>query len=244
MTAGFQLFNDDGTTTIDDRSRNMSLRYRRSYPPSAWDSRPNLVYRTIQIQVPASGFNAPVFAMKAQAGDSVVLVYQYEYNGLHYLVLARWGNTTVSGNVEVLVFDDYEPNRPNFGLEVFNDAGQVMYNSDWPVMKVHRLIVIPPSVPLFMSNTTYTVSDFENTADIALAITHNRDYYHGSSDGYSMTVGGRKTANGFVFSLICYASESDSFPGGGAVRFTGYLVNEPLTVLAIDTRNLPPAPFG
>lgn len=150
----------------------------------------------------------------------------------------------VNGNVEVLVFDDYEPPRANFGLEVFNDAGQVMYNSDWPVMKVRRLIVIPPKVPLFMSNTTYTVSGIANTHDIALAMTHNRDYYHGSSDGYSMTVGGRKTADGFVFSLICYASESESFPGGGAVRFTGYLVNEPLTVLAIDTSNLPSAPFG
>ena len=112
MTAGFQLFNDDGATTIDDRSRNMSLRYRRSYPPSAWDSRPNMEFRTIQIQVPAGNFNAPVFAMKAQAGDSVVLVYQYSHNGFHYLVFARWGNTVVNGNVEVLVFDDYEPRRP------------------------------------------------------------------------------------------------------------------------------------
>ncbi len=203
-----------------------------------------MVYRTIQVQVPAGNFNAPVFAMNSQAGDSVVLVYQYVHNGYHYLVFARWGNTAVNGNVEILVFDDYEPNRPKFGLEVFNDAGQVMYNSDWPVMKVRRLIVIPPSVPLFMTNTSYTVSGFANTHGIALAITHNRDYYHGSSDGYSMTVGGRKTADGFVFSLICYASESESFPGGGAVRFTGYLVNEPLTVLAIDTSNLPPAPFG
>lgn len=245
MTSGFEVMSERGAWVIDGAYRNLCLRYRQRFPASSlvFKAPP---YARFEIRIPVSRFNRPMFFIKATQGDRAMLQPMYIYNGSYWLEVAVWSNQLPTGPFEVIAFDDYIPMTLNYGLDVFGPTGIRVYNTAWPVMKIERVGIIPEGLPGLLVNPVFTFEGFNDTSNIAIGVTTNRTYYHGGSkgDGYSLAPTGRKLANSIDFAQVCFGSESESFPGGGAVAYSGYLGGGPTTVLFVDMSGLPSAPYG
>lgn len=245
MSAGFEAFSSRGALVIDGTYRNLCLRYRRSYAAGSipYHAPP---YARLEVNIPVGLLNTPMFFIKTSPGDRVLLQPMYAYNGSYWLEFAVWSNQLPTGPFELIIFDDYLPPSLAYGLEVFNAAGQKVFNTGWPIMKIERVGIIPEGLPGLNSNSVFTFDGFSDSANIAVGLTANRTYYHGANtgDGYSLAPAGRKVADRIDFAQVCFGSESDTFPGGGSVAFSGYLGSGPTTVIFVDMNGLPPAPFG
>lgn len=245
--SGLEVRNDKGNYVIDGQYRNLSLRYRRSFPASALASG-FPPYHRLEIQIPQASLKGrPMFFIKASVGDRLAFQPMYLYQGNLRLEVTCWSNQKPQGPFEIFVFDDYTPASLEFGLDVFNDKGERVYNTAWPIMQIERIVNIPSGLPTFNgSNNIYTVSGFTDTSTIATGLSSNRTYYHGRStgDGYSLMPAARRNIGSIDFTQVCFGSESEDFPGGGSVAFSGYLGSGDTTVIFVETKQLPPAPFG
>lgn len=248
VDAVFQAINDSGSTTLSTTQRPLNLRYRRLYAASLWSN--NVLFRTMPgIVLAKSSFVRPVFAFRpVGTGNQNLILMRVRSNATQWIIeFTAWNRPVRPDAVELYVFDDYLPARDNYGIELLDEAGNVMFNSAWPIMRILKVATLPPSIPAFLSGTTnFKVSGFQSTTNVAVCMSYNRDYYHGATqgDGYSLMPAVRRAGTELEFELVCYASESENYPGGGAVPFTGYITNNPVTVLCFDTTFLPAAPFG
>lgn len=137
MPAGLQVFNEQGGFIIDGSYMNLSLSQK-------------LVAST----VPQGNFNQARFTYTAPAGLSIppVLAIQCPVrvvisgpvvsgNTYDWLVISYAGPTTVTG----FIFLEPPATGNNFGLQVFNESGQLVFDATFPYMRVIDLIAPTPT---------------------------------------------------------------------------------------------------
>ncbi|SEG59261.1 hypothetical protein [Bosea lathyri] len=130
MSAGLQIINDAGTVQIDETYKNLCFRERRaiSLSHSAGNAYHDIVItgRTVLV------------AMQSQYYAPFLLSTQFDGTNWTY----RWGFTFLgagypsSGTAYLWIFDDAPPNPDSFGFEVYDAAGELIFQSNAKVLKI------------------------------------------------------------------------------------------------------------
>ena len=129
MPAGLQVFNDSGIVQIDGTYSNLQLTAKGTASTSMQNlsyftqANGTFRYNTPYTTVSFTG-NTPVFAV---SGDSTVSVVSTSVSGSVWTV----GIITPNGpaSFEWYVFDEASSSGGNYGLQVFNDSGVLVFDS-------------------------------------------------------------------------------------------------------------------
>lgn len=141
MSAGLTVYNTGNTVQIDENWKNYGFRQKIPVSATVYDtSPPNPAgFNGMPYTLTVSGSPQLLVACKA----SVLLpIKQHSYYSggtwsLSWLFMRQPGMFgAVSETVEFYVFDQMDGAYSNVGLEVFNAAGQRVFHSDAPVMKL------------------------------------------------------------------------------------------------------------
>lgn len=141
MPAGLTVYNTGSTVQIDENWKNYGFRQKIPVTLSAYDtSPPNPAgFNGATYQLAVSGSPQLLVACKAAV---LLPIKQFSYYSggtwyLNWLFMKQLGVFgAVSETVEFYVFDEMNSSYSNVGLEVFNAAGQRVYHSDAPVMRL------------------------------------------------------------------------------------------------------------
>lgn len=133
MPAGLQVFNDFGTTQIDENWKNYGFRQKFSVPLSAGPTD-----QPVPVQLPLTGV-APLVAVRA--GTLMPIPMHSHLDGSSWIFnwrfYAPFINQIYNETVDFYVFDvPWSGGFSNVGIEVFNASGERVYHSDMPVMTV------------------------------------------------------------------------------------------------------------
>lgn len=141
MPTGLTIFNNGGTVQIDENWKNYGFRQKIPASFTVYDtSPPNPAgFNGATYQLVVSGSPQLLVACKAAV---LLPVKQHSYfNGstwyLNWLFMRQLGMFgAVSETVEFYVFDAMDGAYSNVGMEVFNAAGERVFHSDAPVMRL------------------------------------------------------------------------------------------------------------
>lgn len=141
MPAGLTIFNQGGTTQIDENWKNYGFRYKFSGTFTVYDtSPPNPTgFNGATYQVVLGG--SPQMLVACKAAVLLPIKQHSFYSGgtwtLNWLFMKQLGVFgAVSETVEFYVFDTMDGSFSNVGMEVFNAAGERVFHSDAPVMRL------------------------------------------------------------------------------------------------------------
>lgn len=141
MPAGLTIFNDGGTVQIDENWKNYGFRQKIPVAVTSYDtSPPNPTgFNGATYQLAVAGSPQLLVACKAAVLLPVKLHSYYDGSTwyLNWLFLKQSGVFGAVGEtVEFYVFDAMNSVYSNVGLEVFNAAGERVFHSDAPVMRL------------------------------------------------------------------------------------------------------------
>ncbi len=139
MPVGIEIINDGGSVLIDSYWRNFGFRSKFSATITAYytspPNPPSWLGMTYSFTTP--GTAAQVVACKASLLRPVKLnSYFTGSSWKHNWCFLISGTATESETVEFYIFDVMEGAASNVGIEIFDEAGQRAYHSDFPVMKI------------------------------------------------------------------------------------------------------------
>jgi hypothetical protein len=139
MPVGIEIINDSGSVLIDSNWRNFGFRSKFSVTITAYytspPNPPSWLGQTYHFTTP--GTAAQVVACKASLLRPVKLNSYFDgANWTHNWCFLISGLSTESETVEFYIFDVMEGTASNVGIEIFNEAGERAYHSDFPVMKI------------------------------------------------------------------------------------------------------------
>lgn len=238
MPIGLQLTNDAGSYIIDSENRNLCLAWRRTIPASAWQTGTTSIYLRVQLRFRDGRFNAPM--VFARAGHRMAATAYMWDPGALTIDLTCWANEPPVGDVDLLIFDSWIPPQDGYGLEVFDAQGNVVFNSGWPILMLTGAVTLPPGTPSWNANHQIPIE----TSNLAVAIDSSRSYYYGGDSGFSLAPGFKINSGSVDVGLVIWDTESETYPGGGAVPFNGYFSPSQMSVLLADVSMLPTAPYG
>ncbi|CAM5769754.1 hypothetical protein [Bosea minatitlanensis] len=139
MPAGLTLYNSWGTVQIDQNWRNYGFRQKIPVTiTSYYTSPPNPAgFPGTTYQLVVAGTPALLVACKASTLQPIRM-HSYYADGIwtfNWCFVIPFTDA-VTETVEFFVFDTMNGSYSNVGLEVFNQAGERVFHSDAPVMKV------------------------------------------------------------------------------------------------------------
>lgn len=153
MPAGFQSFNDSGTVQIDD-----------TYPSLILNASPTITvtgaYDTI---LDVNGANPMLFL--GQTNGAGVCVRSRVNIGTNVWRYTMQASSTV--NVRIYIFDYATPYAGNYGMQVFNGSGVLIFDSNAPFFKMVAIY----QVGTIANQTFYAPADGRS---YAAALTYNR----------------------------------------------------------------------
>lgn len=153
MPAGFQSFNDSGTVQIDD-----------TYPSLILNASPVITVSSgSDTTLNVSGANPMLFL--GQTNGAGVCVRSRVNIGTNLWRYTLQASSTV--NVRVYIFDYATPYASNFGMQVFNASGTLIFDSNAPFFKMVAVYQVGTIAP----QTFYAPSDGRT---YAAALTYNR----------------------------------------------------------------------
>lgn len=138
MPAGLQVLNNFGTLLIDDTSANMTFASRGA--ATTIDPGPDFAQKLVAVPSPAA---TPAYAIR-HASVPVMLVGA---SPAGFIVASH----LQTASVEWYKFDGPPPPVSNYGLQVRDAAGRLMFDSNRKVARVHDV------VPLSLANN-YTAT--------------------------------------------------------------------------------------
>lgn len=139
MTAGIRIVNEHSSVQIDENWKNYGFRQKFSATLTAYaTSPPNPAgYNGAVYRVVVSG--SPQLLVACRAATLMPVKMHCFYGGgtwtQNWLFLSP-DLTTVTETVDFYVFDAMAGTYSNVGIEIFNAAGERVFHSDAPVMKV------------------------------------------------------------------------------------------------------------
>lgn len=230
--SGAQILNGpEGQVSVDSSYQNLVLKYRRVIAGGSFIPQPNAAVGGIfetTLHFPLGGF--PLVFIKS---DSVVChVINPSANTLTIKLFSEMARP--SGNVELLIFAQWDAPPGNVGIQAYNEAGKLMYDAAWPVMKMRQKFDIGSDTAGNWQAQALEVSN------AAIAITHARYTIQTSTvAGVVRAVGSRVAGRTAFFAGVAFATG----PGTG-MSVLLQLNKGPSTCLAVDVSEYPPAPFG
>jgi hypothetical protein len=159
MPAGLTIYNDSGTVQIDENYKNLAFKEKRAVSLSH-------SFGNVYIDVTVAGF---VVAMAMQSAHYAPFLLATEFDGTNWTY--HWGFTYLgmgeptSDTAYAFIFDAPSANPDNFGLEVYDDAGGLVYHSGIQALKIvavqgHTTTFTGTSgrdyVPLILEANTYS----------------------------------------------------------------------------------------
>lgn len=145
MPAGIQIFNDYGTVSVDQDYFNLGLLQRGSFSTVSDPGYPGgSTYRL------TSSLEAPIVALSPPRGSFVSLISivggpgNWEYN---FVIGAPVGSS-----VDFFIFGTAPSIGSNYGLEVFNAQGTLVYSAATTI----PMRIVDIRAPMATGNVTYT----------------------------------------------------------------------------------------
>lgn len=186
--------------TIDGSYRNFHLRksgvlYEKdfeTYAPAA----------SKVAKVKAEDMNSPIIVVHPRGYDynNKVCTIPY-YGGFLFYV---WHNFTVSDGIEYYIFDDWKPPlRSNAGLKMWNDAGEMVYHSDWIRLKLLGFHTLDANIsPDGDSDLKIDISRYYRYADkLGVMIPYSRKGTISGFSGGGHWAGGGGHDTSFVYEI-------------------------------------------
>lgn len=230
--SGAQIMNGpEGQVSVDSTYQNLVLKYRRTIPGGAFYPQPGAAVGGIfqySLTFPIAGY--PLVFVKS---DSVVAHIVQPVGGQ----MTIWFYSEMSrpaGNVEVLIFAQWDYPPGDVGIQAYTEAGKLTYDAAWPVMMIRQKFAIGSDNA---GNWQSVVLTLDNAA---IAITHARYSIQTSTvAGIVRCVGCRTAGRTGAFAGVAFAT------GNGTSGSVFLQINKgQSTCLAINVNEYPPAPFG
>lgn len=163
MPAGLTIYNTGNTVQVDENWKNYGFRQKFSVTATVYDTSPPNPAGFNGMPYSFSIAGSPQLLVACKAAVLLPVKQHSYYSGgswnLNWLFMRQIGVTgTVSETVEFYVFDQMDSSYSNVGLEVFNAAGERVFHSDAPVMRVGS-----DSNPGFQGCNTYFYGDSGRT---------------------------------------------------------------------------------
>lgn len=130
MPAGLTIYNDSGTVQVDESYRNVALKEKRAV---ALSHSIGAVYTNIVV----TGVNALVAMQSANYAPFLV---ETTFDGVDWTY--RWGfqylgaGAPTSDTAYAYIFDVVDPNPDNFGMEVYDASGNLVFHSSAKCLKI------------------------------------------------------------------------------------------------------------
>lgn len=134
MPAGLQIFNDAGVYQIDETYINYVLISKGTATTNSASPNYSFSARPIYyVEITATGRTAPILALKGTYGDAVCVVGGSVSDGTWKWRVAASDNGI---SFDYYIFDVAPLSSDNFGLQVFNTAGDPVFHSSQKPLRV------------------------------------------------------------------------------------------------------------
>lgn len=149
---GIEINNDYGYGLIDNKFRNMVLKSSGFINNNQFVVDKSLSTSWAQLILPANIFKAPlVFIRSLQntARCNSTTLYPPSYDEPFFTLMChKWWNLNFTIPIEYYIFDDYIPSiRDQYGINVFDDNGNVCFSGEWNFLNLTDVYLIAPNQP-------------------------------------------------------------------------------------------------
>jgi hypothetical protein len=125
MSFGFEYTDTSGNVIIDQSYQNMGMRQKSTYSMTAG-----------QIVAVSYTGNFPLIAINATGYAGVMQTDYSNYTGATPLTVTWYIQCSVAGTVNVYFFDVPAPSSSTFGMKIFDQAGNNVFNTDNNYLRV------------------------------------------------------------------------------------------------------------
>lgn len=185
-----------------------------------------------------AGFNAPLVFFRPVTAEARISQTPELRNNVPCLNVKKWWNKSV-GALQYFIFDRWiPPERSTYGMQIFDAAGSIIFDSGWRFLKLKKVIWLNPGFPNHagaMSGSNWTNIGNAGPGALAVSMPLARGYiYRASVFGYYCTECVHLDARNNVYCSLIQAGEFlDQTVGFG---FTGKMKSQ---VMVADITGLP-----
>lgn len=151
---GIQLFNNYGHNVATVNDVNFTLRASGQIHNSQF-APPFATSAASMCAIDLSGFNCPIVFFRPMSADQRIACVagdERDWTPEGWPVkmmnkIMKWNNKDI-GTIQYYVFDRWiPPERSSYGLQLFNEAGSIIFDSGWHFMNIQKVLWLDPGYP-------------------------------------------------------------------------------------------------